>query len=178
MMTPKIKTYSMIYPQVKIVTEDFVLHWALDAIDDEMIPGPASLPIDQLAKQLSDANIMRFSFPDPVVKKVLELPPIRIRRNHTKDNSMCKNKKRHNQQYHARERFLERYGVVLSRVLRNNIIRDIQGGKYPLVERQSLRVSIFAVTINDKLMHVVYDRQRKELVTVLYPNSEQYYAKI
>ncbi len=69
---------------------------------------------------------------------------------------------------HAKRRFLGRYGLVLSKPLRKMIIESIQTGKGTLVEKQSKRVSLWKNVVPglpDAV--VVYDKERKEIVTVL-----------
>jgi hypothetical protein len=72
------------------------------------------------------------------------------------------------QQVHARRRAAERYSVVLSDSVRGSIVHAIQTNRTRLVERQSLRVSIHDVTLDDGLViRVVYDRRTKQLASVL-----------
>ena len=71
---------------------------------------------------------------------------------------------------HARRRALERYGVEMGPATRRRIVSAIQRGDATFVRRRSLRVSIFDVALGDVApMRVVYDRKRKELITVLPP---------
>ena len=71
------------------------------------------------------------------------------------------------QRLHARRRFLEREGLVYSRRVERALIGAIVGGKSVCVERQSHRVSVHDVPHEERIYRVVYDRQRKTIVTVL-----------
>lgn len=69
---------------------------------------------------------------------------------------------------HARRRALQRYDIELTRTLRNEIIQKIQRNESVHLETQSNRVSVHLVN----QMRVVYDRLRKEIVTVLPMREE------
>lgn len=71
------------------------------------------------------------------------------------------------QRQHAKRRAAERYGIELTARRRREIIAGIHSHKYQFVERQSHRISVFLVDG----VRVVYDRQRKELVTFLPPDT-------
>jgi hypothetical protein len=75
------------------------------------------------------------------------------------------------QQAHARKRAMERYGIDLSRAKQEEIIGLIKANKAQFVEKQSNRITVFRVVLDDKMFRVVYDKQRKSLVTVL-PQEE------
>lgn len=72
--------------------------------------------------------------------------------------------KAHNQRVHAERRAIERFGVLLDIP---QAVKDIQSGKATFVERQSLRCTVWKITQQDKEMVVVYDKNRKMIVTVL-----------
>lgn len=80
-----------------------------------------------------------------------------------------KSSKSRRQRSHAKRRALTRIGVSLHEDFRRRIIRLIQDGQAPLVEKQSCRVSVFRISVEDKPVNVVYDRRTKEIVTFLYP---------
>jgi len=71
------------------------------------------------------------------------------------------------QQRHARKRFAERYGVVFDPRLERDFIQIIQSGDARFVEKQSNRVSLFDITMGEEVFRVVYDKERKTIVTVL-----------
>lgn len=80
---------------------------------------------------------------------------------------MAKRSKSKNQQRHARRRAMERFGIDLDQNARCSILSQIQNGRSILVRRQSNRVVVHEVTVDSTTMHVVYDKIRKEIVTVL-----------
>lgn len=71
------------------------------------------------------------------------------------------------QRYHAKKRALERFDVSLTTADLNLVVQMIQDGRATFIEKQSNRVSVFAVIINDKKVNVVYDKTRKTIVTFL-----------
>jgi hypothetical protein len=85
---------------------------------------------------------------------------------------MSKNKSE-SQVVHALRRAAERYGLELNestyRELVNRIRKPGRKGNKPaiLVERQSLRVSVWDIDLDGKMVRVVYDRTRKNIVTFL-----------
>ena len=72
------------------------------------------------------------------------------------------------QEHHARTRARERYGIHLDENRMQETIRRIQAGEAVLIERQSLRLAVYDVEVQEQLCRVVYDRERKTLVTFLY----------
>ena len=77
------------------------------------------------------------------------------------------NAKRKRQHGHARKRFGERFGISMDDSDLNLMVKKIHRGEAAIVEKQSNRVSKFAVDHNNTTYTVVYDRQRKSIVTVL-----------
>ena len=72
------------------------------------------------------------------------------------------------QRIHAKKRALERYDLDLNREKLEEIVKRIQSGVgIRMVLRQSLRISHYEMTVQEKLVRVVYDRQRKTVVTFL-----------
>ena len=71
------------------------------------------------------------------------------------------------QRRHAKTRALQRYDLDLSREDLEELVRQIQLGKAEFILRQSCRVSFFAVELRGQKFPVVYDKQRKTIVTVL-----------
>jgi len=78
-----------------------------------------------------------------------------------------KNKKARQQYRHAKNRAFERYGLCVSDDDLETLVREIQAGKTEHVFRQSQRVSIFKAHFKDKDVQVVYDGQRKTIVTFI-----------
>lgn len=77
--------------------------------------------------------------------------------------------KRASQLIHAKRRLLERYGMVLTRPLRESLLRDIRGGRACFLGRQSNRVSVWEAELQERKVTVVYDSLRHMLVTFLAP---------
>ena len=73
---------------------------------------------------------------------------------------------------HAKRRAAERLGINLNKKARRTLIHAIQHGELHFVRRQSLRKSIFRCIINEQPVDLVYDRQRKRIITFLYPEEE------
>lgn len=85
------------------------------------------------------------------------------RRNKRPDKAIC-------QRAHARKRALSRYGVDLTRNAQELIIYAIQSGNPKLalfLEKESTRLSRWMVCYEGRFMPVIYDNQRKTIVTVL-----------
>jgi len=82
-------------------------------------------------------------------------------------------KKKKAEVQHCKKRALQRYDICLTASIRKEIIEAIRGGRTTLIRRTSNRVSIHRVKIeNCPEMVVVYDRNRRELVTVLNEPKE------
>lgn len=77
-------------------------------------------------------------------------------------------KKKH-QAFHARSSFSDRYGIVLTDELHARFVKDIQTGKAFFMFRQSHRVSVFKISHEGRKIPVVYDGDRKQIVTALPP---------
>lgn len=73
---------------------------------------------------------------------------------------------------HFKSRMQTRFNISLSTKECKDIVLFIQSGKSDLIKKQSNRISIYAMNINDKLVHVVYDKKRKVVVTALLPEWE------
>lgn len=82
-------------------------------------------------------------------------------------------KKKTTQRKHFQKRMLERFGITISKDRCQQIIQGIQSCKYQLLEVQSLRVKKYLVDIDGINVEVIYDKQRKMLVTAL-PKNEDY----
>jgi hypothetical protein len=79
--------------------------------------------------------------------------------------------KRQGERRHAKKRLRQRYGINAGSKFLSQMISMIRSQKAVLIRRQSLRVSLYWVTINDVRYKVVYDRKRKMIVTALPPKS-------
>jgi hypothetical protein len=67
---------------------------------------------------------------------------------------------------------MERYGLELTADMRRQILAAIRGGKARFISRNSIRSSVHDVTLGGKTFRVVYDRERREIVTFLPPNAQ------
>jgi ribosomal protein L2 len=81
--------------------------------------------------------------------------------------------KAQSQTVHFKRRSSERLGIDLNRHVRRELINKIQRGNLKFIKKQSLRVSIFEAEIEGKICHLVYDKNRKKLVTVLLAGEEK-----
>lgn len=87
--------------------------------------------------------------------------------------------KKHSQHIHVRRRFDERYGISLNDDMHKHFIGQIQRGEHAVFHcPQSNRVSIWLVTVDKRFVPgstedisipMVYDKDRKQLVSVLPP---------
>ena len=78
--------------------------------------------------------------------------------------SVMRSKKK-NVKIHFQKRSLERVGVLLNEKV---IVNLIQENKLEFIERQSNRITVWRYVFMDKTSRVVYDKQRKQIVTILY----------
>jgi len=68
---------------------------------------------------------------------------------------------------HFKNRLSERYGVQATNEDINKYVQMIQEGRGRIVMKQSRRVSVWDLTINEKIIRVAYDKNRGELITAL-----------
>ncbi len=73
------------------------------------------------------------------------------------------NSKKEAQRKHFEKRSLERVGVVLNR---KELIYKIQGRELEFIKRQSHRVSVFRFEFLGDFYRIVYDKERKQIVTI------------
>jgi len=91
---------------------------------------------------------------------------------------MARKGKRKAQRRHAERRFAERLGIRLTQEHHAQLVRMIQAGELVAVRRTSLRCTVFEARLADlpgapelgidpgEKVHVVYDKNRKQVVTV------------
>jgi len=72
---------------------------------------------------------------------------------------------------HARQRMLERYGIVLDWHIEQRIHRLIQGGRAHLVKEQPGEAATYLVRIGGQRIGVVYWFGRNEIATILPPTD-------
>lgn len=79
---------------------------------------------------------------------------------------------------HCLHRLRERFGVNLSENDYYGIINQIQNNKAKFVDRQSNRVTIWQLVIQQQDVVVCYDKIRKEIITAIpaawYGKEERY----
>lgn len=75
--------------------------------------------------------------------------------------------KKLSQTLHAKKRAAERYGINLDKTTRRAIKEQISQGKSKFIEKQSNRISVHEVEIKGQQIKVVYDKNRKNIVTIL-----------
>lgn len=71
---------------------------------------------------------------------------------------------------HARRRAMERYGFNVGEDSQNKIVKCIQEGnpnEVKFMEKMSNRVSAYKVLHREVWMNLLYDRQRKQIITFL-----------
>lgn len=74
---------------------------------------------------------------------------------------------------HARQRAVQRYGVSISEKKRREIINLIHSGNINwFVRRRSVRVTEWEIPLDGEVFRVLYDKNRKEIVTFL-PHREK-----
>ena len=74
----------------------------------------------------------------------------------------------------------ERLGIKHTRDIEDTWVGLIRSGRVRMVERQSLRVSVYEIPIplqghedEMRFAHAVYDANRKSIVTVLHPEGSR-----
>lgn len=72
---------------------------------------------------------------------------------------------------HAKKRAKTRFSLYLTEEKEKEIIRDILGSKYKFIEKDSNTISIYETVINDKICHIVYNKKRKQIVTLFEPGA-------
>lgn len=77
------------------------------------------------------------------------------------------------QQRHAKRRAVERLGVPVGDHTLSDIVQQIQRGEATHVRSVSNRVTVFAVEVHGLPVHVYYDRQRKQVATIVNPREDE-----
>ncbi len=81
------------------------------------------------------------------------------------------------QRTHFQKRLLGRFGTYFSGAEIETIISEIKGNRTIHLGKKTNRVSAHGVTVSGILRVVLYDKQRKELITVL-PETNPLYEKL
>ena len=77
--------------------------------------------------------------------------------------------KRRNIKVHFQRRSIERIGVLLDE---KELVNKIQNNELEFVERQSNRVTVFRYEYNGEFYRLVYDKTRKQIITVLFERRQ------
>lgn len=96
------------------------------------------------------------------VGREFETPPL-----HTFKESLIMPSKKLAQRIHAKKRLEERYGLTVNRKELREIISLIQGGNACFLERKSTRVTKWQLQYKGRDIIALYDKNRKNLITVL-----------
>lgn len=89
-----------------------------------------------------------------------------------KQKNLTGNLKRRCQFTHARHRFYTRFGIEYTRKIERELIDMIYNGENcNLYHITSNNIRLYEMFWNDYHFIVVYDRKRKSIVTVLYPDT-------
>lgn len=70
---------------------------------------------------------------------------------------------------HFQRRSLERIGVLLDE---KALVKKIQNNELEFIERQSNRITVFRYKYQNKIYRLVYDKTRKQIVTILFEKEE------
>ena len=73
--------------------------------------------------------------------------------------------KTQSQRVHAKHRLLERFGMEINRHELAELVNQIKSNKSEHIETQSNRVSVHMVKFRGESLPVVYDKQRKNIVS-------------
>lgn len=65
---------------------------------------------------------------------------------------------------HFKRRCYERVGMLLDE---EQLVQDIQNKKLKFLEKQSNRVSIYSLNINEKEYRLAYDKHRHQCITIM-----------
>lgn len=71
---------------------------------------------------------------------------------------------------HFQRRSLERIGVLLNEA---ELVRKIQNQELEFIERQSNRKTVYRLEYLGNFYRIIYDKNRKQIITVLYEIGEQ-----
>jgi len=77
-----------------------------------------------------------------------------------------------NERKHAKRRFLERFGFRIGTEVLQGLVQALQKGKLKHKRKQSNTRSLWYATIHEFPVIVVYDKNTKEIVTVMRPEED------
>ena len=84
--------------------------------------------------------------------------------------------KKKSQYQHTQRRACERYGLTIGPKAYNELCQKIKDQNCVFLEKQSNRVSMFAVKMDQQWIPVIYDKERHSVVTFLPQKALEPYA--
>lgn len=75
--------------------------------------------------------------------------------------------KKNAQYIHFKRNLKSRYGLNINRVEKREIVEKIKSGEAELLEKQTLRISVYKVIFKNVPVIIVYDKLRESLCTCL-----------
>ena len=76
---------------------------------------------------------------------------------------------------HAKRRMVERFGIPVGDETLRQVVLAIQQGKAEFHDKQSNRVTRWHTEIHGMRVLVCYDKNTKEIITILRPGDESQY---
>ena len=70
---------------------------------------------------------------------------------------------------------VERFGIPVGDETLRQAVQEIQAGTATFIRKQSNRVTLWELKIHDLLARVAYDKNTKEIITILRPGDESQY---
>lgn len=70
---------------------------------------------------------------------------------------------------HTAKRFLERYGMVYTQYIKDQLLHKIHTKQANFIKKVTNRISLWDVELKEKTVRVVYDRLRRNVASVLTP---------
>lgn len=80
---------------------------------------------------------------------------------------MCSKKQA--QKRHGQRRLKARFNLEVDPEI---LVQMIQNNEGEFIERQSTRITVWHLLVDGRKIRVVYDKERKVIVTALYPEEE------
>ena len=79
---------------------------------------------------------------------------------------------------HTTKRLLERFGMDYTKGLRDQLVGMIRNGKSEIVEKKSNNRTLHRIIYKKRSIVVVYDKSRKEIITVLNDYDEKHQLEL
>jgi len=91
-----------------------------------------------------------------------------------KKKNRSRTPKKLSQNRHFKKRLFERFEINIEQKDIEKIKYQIESGQSAIIKRQSNRIVLHGVKINDTYIIIVYDKLRKQPVTVIPKEDEKY----